>query len=145
MFKEKELKVASMKLRGLSNRQIAEKLEVSEPDVSQTLGRIRGKITGVKDSVSLLTQIGVIHEGPMLALTEKGRELTDIGKMSSSRYRLIQSKTSVNAKLVPNKLIFPTTIDIPQIYGSSVIQRTMHQGFIERKSYKEMEIKRISD
>ena len=75
-FTEKELKMMSMKIKGHSNKDIAAEMNVSEPDVSQTLARMRSKITSVKDSVALLTQIGILHEGPKLVLTEKGREFS---------------------------------------------------------------------
>jgi len=76
MFSKKELDVIRMKMRGLMNKDIAKNLGVSEPDISQTLKRLREKVRTVQDSIELLTSLGMIKEGPKYVLTEKGRALT---------------------------------------------------------------------
>ena len=84
MFTDKELKVAKMRLEGLKNNRIAEQLQVSEADISQTLSRLSRKIKTVQDSTRLLLDIGVIQEGPKYVMTETGRKLTDLPKKTSS-------------------------------------------------------------
>ena len=69
-----------MRLAGLMNKEIAQELDVSEADISQTIRRLTGKVKTVQDSVELLTKMGVIHEGPKYMLTDKGRRLARIPK-----------------------------------------------------------------
>ena len=85
MFTDKELKVARMRLEGLMNKQIAQKLDVSEADISQTISRLTGKVKTVQDSVELLKKMDVIQEGPKYILTEKGRRLARIPKGKPAR------------------------------------------------------------
>jgi len=141
VFTEKELKVASMKLKGLANKEIAGELDVSEPDVSQTLARIRSKIGSVRDSVSLLSQIGVIREGPALILTEEGRRLADRRESRISH----SGPTKLEVKMVSVKggfssVIFPAEIGSLQTYETFTIQSSLQKRDVERKTYKEMPI-----
>jgi len=78
LFTEKEIKVARMRLEGLMNKEIAQKLNVSEADISQTISRLTDKIKTVQDSVGLLVDMDVVKEGPKYTLTEKGRRLARI-------------------------------------------------------------------
>ena len=75
MFTDKELKVARLRLEGLMSKDIAKKLNVSEPDVSQTISRLTKKVKTVGDSIELLMKMDIIVEGPKYILTEKGRKL----------------------------------------------------------------------
>lgn len=85
MFTEKELNVARMRLEGLMNKEIAQKLNVSEADISQTISRLTEKIKTVQDSVELLMNMDVVKEGPKYTLTEKGRRLARISKRKPPR------------------------------------------------------------
>jgi len=75
IFTEKELNVFKMKREGASNKDLAVALNVSESDISQTINRIKSKISTVQDSIELLTSIGVFSEGQRYELTQKGREM----------------------------------------------------------------------
>ena len=83
MFTDRELEVARMKLKGLMNKEVAKKLEVSEAYISQTINRITEKVKTVQDSIELLRGMEVIKEGPKYVLTEKGRKLSRLPKKTS--------------------------------------------------------------
>lgn len=80
MFTSKELQIARMKLQGLMNKEIAQKLGVSDAYISQTLNRLSTKIRGVQDSIELLKNMNVIQEGPKYVMTDKGRRLAKVPK-----------------------------------------------------------------
>lgn len=123
MFTEKELKMMSMKIKGHSNKDIAAEMNVSEPDVSQTLARMRSKITSVKDSVALLTQIGILHEGPKLVLTEKGREFS---KKLETEFKKMYTVNTCEVKLQPHmfgKQVFGSQTWLTNIYGEKPFRR----------------------
>lgn len=69
-----------MKLVGSMNKEIAQELDVSEADISQTISRLTEKVKTVQDSVELLMKMDVIQEGPKYILTEKGRRLARLPK-----------------------------------------------------------------
>jgi DNA-binding CsgD family transcriptional regulator len=147
MFSENELKITSLKIRGLSNKEIAAKLNVSEPYVSQVLGTVRGKIGSVKDSVSLLTQMGVLHEGPMLSLTEKGREFTDMyGKSGVNCFKVAktvgQLSLGVHQVSLEEEILYPSSIKSLQIYGFSTVFSSLGSKLLASKAYKEISVKR---
>jgi len=145
LLTEKELKIASMKLKGLANKEIATELNVSEPYISQTLAKIRLKIRSVKDSVSLLTQMGLLPKEPMLILTEKGRELATIDSNKlSTRYTTVKTKQHISVKIPFGNYIFPTSANYLKIYGASLIQKSLSQNKLEKKTYKETELKQIA-
>lgn len=60
---EKEYKIAEMKLkRGLSNREIAKRLRVSESYVSKTLKNILRKMTTIKSTIEVYKELGLIKD-----------------------------------------------------------------------------------
>jgi len=68
----RQLEIFRLKKSGMSNKEIADKLDVSESYISQTLGKISQKITTIEDSLHVLRELGEISEfAPVL--TEKGR------------------------------------------------------------------------
>jgi len=71
-----------MKLEGSMSKEIAEKLSVSEADVSQTLSRLRRKVKTIQDSTELLMEMGVVQEGPKYVMTEKGRKIARLQERS---------------------------------------------------------------
>jgi DNA-binding CsgD family transcriptional regulator len=140
MFTEKELKMMSMKIKGQSNKEIAAELSVSEPDVSQTLARMRNKITSVKDSIELLSEIGILKEGPKLVLTEKGRQFKkeelEIKNHYQSRGCIVQTKTRIMVEeLFPKQVIFST------LYGGFVVKNTTEYMTVDKKAYAEKALK----
>lgn len=74
-----------MRLEGLMNKEIAQELNVSEADISQTISRLTEKVKTVQDSIGLLTNMDIIQEGPKYILTEKGRRLARIPKRKSPK------------------------------------------------------------
>lgn len=94
MFTEKEVQIARMKLQGLMNKEIAQKLGVSDAYISQTLSRWSAKIKTVQDSVGLLMKMNIIQEGPKYVMTEKGRKLAKVPK---KKYRPLPEMVSTMA------------------------------------------------
>lgn len=140
MFTEKELKMMSMKIKGQSNKEIAVDLCVSEPDVSQTLSRMRNKITSVKDSIALLSEIGILKEGPKMVLTEKGRQFKKEDLEIKNHYqitgRMHQAKTRIIAEeLFSKQVIFST------LYSGFVVKNTTEYLIVDEKAYAEKALK----
>ena len=93
---EKELKIIAMRYKGLKSRQIAKALKVSEPDVSQTLSRIVGKIESVQDTLDLLCDIGIIKHDSEIELTESGQALlARMDKAAKSLHRIPEPESSL--------------------------------------------------
>lgn len=70
---DRQMEVFALKRNGLSNREIAQRLDTTEPNISQILKRVREKIQSVEDTVNLLIQLGEFKEGPRISLSERGR------------------------------------------------------------------------
>ena len=68
----RQLEILKNKKNGLSNKEIADKLGVSEPYISQTLRKISNKISNIEDSFKILSDLGEIT-GFAPILTEEGR------------------------------------------------------------------------
>lgn len=85
IFSDKEVNVAKLKMNGLLNKEIADKLRVSEEDISQTLTRIRSKIKKVEDSIQLFEQLGIIKKENRFKMSAEG-----INIMNRSRMEKIQ-------------------------------------------------------
>jgi len=75
VFTKRQIEIARLKIRdGLSNREIAKELGISETAVRQHLCRLREKIRTMHDSLELLTEIELITPS-RYKLTEKGRAI----------------------------------------------------------------------
>jgi len=86
IFTTKELEVLKLKLSGMMNREIAQKLNVSEEDVSQTLSNVRQKIRKVEDSIRLFERMELIESGPRFKLTEEGKRLLTRARVVRRRF-----------------------------------------------------------
>jgi len=139
IFTEKELKVFGMKREGLSNKDIAKKLNVSEADISQTLMRIKRKIKTVRDSIELLMSIGVIKEGPKYVLTPEGRELTE-SRIAKAPPKFIEASKTYNlVYLIPKTNIIGLNIFTEKLLGNQrYIGYTWDIKIQKSKTYAEM-------
>ena len=72
LLTRKQLEVFRLKKEGFLNKEIADKLEVSEAHISQTLTKIAGKILNIEDTVAVLTQLGEFEDVQTYKLTEEG-------------------------------------------------------------------------
>ena len=70
-FTKKQLQIAKLKHKGLSNRDIAKNVKTSEANVSQTLKTVISKIKTVQDSTDLLMDMGIIAK-PKYIITNRG-------------------------------------------------------------------------
>jgi len=68
-----QLKVLRLRYEGLKNKEIAEKLGVSEPDVSQTLSRIANKLVSIQDVLASMKDLDLIERDIEIELTEQGK------------------------------------------------------------------------
>ena len=105
----KETNVLLLRYQGLKIAEIAEKLEVSPSDISQTLSRIENKLVSVADTLSLLHKIGVIKVDSEIILTPKGESIlkgwaqTTASRMQALIKELNFPKTSSQSYIALNK------------------------------------------
>lgn len=70
-----ELKILKLRLLGLTNKEIALKLDVSQEYISQAVGSVKRKIRKVEDSIALFEELEVIQRAPRFRLTKQGKEM----------------------------------------------------------------------
>jgi flagellar protein FlaI len=129
-FTPKEKNIIRLKTRGCKNTEIAEKLNVSRADVSQTLKRISHKIKGIEDSLTVMKQIGVIKSDATIELTSIGQGFLD--KIQLERKIRISSRMPSEMKT--------TKPNIPRVL-SNVISEIKE----EIKSIKDISFRKKSD
>jgi predicted DNA-binding protein YlxM (UPF0122 family) len=69
---ERQKEILELKLKGLSNHEIADTLRVSDEYISQALKLVSSKIQTVEDSIKLFRDLGLIESGPSFKLSEEG-------------------------------------------------------------------------
>ncbi|MEM3760647.1 MAG: LuxR C-terminal-related transcriptional regulator [Candidatus Bathyarchaeia archaeon] len=86
LLTEKQKKILELKLKGMSNREIASALGSSDEYISQTLKQITSKIQTVKDTIELFTELGLIEKSPTFRLSEEGFNLLRSRRAQYKRY-----------------------------------------------------------
>lgn len=70
---ETQLRVLQLRYEGLRNKEIAERLGVSEPAISQILSRITKKLASIQDILASMKDLGVIEHDIEIELTSHGK------------------------------------------------------------------------
>jgi len=96
LLTEQEQVILKLRSSGMTNSEIAAKLEVSDPYVSKTFKNISSKIVSVENTLQLLKETGYLDQEPSLKLTTKG--LAELKKNTDSKIDIvgkIKAKTRV--------------------------------------------------
>lgn len=96
-----QIMILGLRYQGLTNKQIAEKLGVSEPNISQTLSRIAKKLVSIQDTLASLKDIGMIERDIEIEMTERGKLFFHKWKGARpSRVRKSIERTGLRADLI---------------------------------------------
>lgn len=106
--------IVQLKMKGLKNREIANKLSISESAVSQTLHAVADKVQTLNDSLKLLTELGLWpnDQGLQLLRPVKPSSALEIPKpivvRSKSTPRLVLRETPTNFEGLIHKIMLHT-------------------------------------
>ena len=82
----KEQQVLRLRYSGLTNADIAKKLNVSPADISQTFKRVSNKLRNVGDTLQLMREAGLLETTSPIKLTSKGQAaLEEVGQIESKK------------------------------------------------------------
>ena len=127
VFTDKQVKILELRIQGLRNKEIANKLNVSDVDVSQTINKIREKIKKVDDTLSLFENMGIIENKNTLRLSDKAEII--LNRISEEKQQLqnlqmntnLASKTNRVTSFTEKPKVDPLPINPQkQIYDSSL-------------------------
>jgi predicted DNA-binding protein YlxM (UPF0122 family) len=150
IFTEKELKVLKLKLQGIMNREIAQQLNVSEEDISQTLSKIRQKIHKVEDSIRLCESLGLIESGPRFRLTDEGKRLIAKSRVARQRFLAPVIMGPKPRLFESNEILknFYPSARLSHFQPSSLIYRSapwmMHSIYIQKQERLENQLRLYS-